>query len=207
MQSLLKMRPECLERTGRGHCTSPRHHLRHLQRGSWAPLCALLCSFSIQLVLASENTVNKVRIRPWPLMSTVLTDSTLLLLPLHNFNWLGFATECPAWCLALPRGQVVPQQILQKRNSRIEKEWGNWIFDTCHFHSVAPCSLATHKDFSCHSSACYHEWAQGLRNPITTTVSDPSHHPYVCCTHVPQIREDVPISSFSFLLTSLRLHF
>lgn len=82
--------------------------------------------------------------------------------------------------------------------SRVKElqERGNWIFDTCHFHSAAPCSLATYKDFSCHSSACY-EWAQGLRNPITTTVSDPCQHPYICYSHVPQIRKDVPISSFS----------
>lgn len=93
--------------------------------------------------------------------------------------------------------------VSREKELKDREERGNWIFDTCHFHSAAPCSLATHKDFSCHSSACYHEWVQGLRNPITTTVSDPCHHPYVCYSHVPQIRKDVPISSFSFLQTSL----
>lgn len=71
----------------------------------------------------------------------------------------------------------------------------NWIFDTCHFHSAAPCSLATHKDFSCHSLACYHEWARGLRNPITGCVSDSRH--YGCCGHVAGIRKDLLISSSS----------
>lgn len=61
--------------------------------------------------------------------------------------------------------------------------------------------LATHKDFPCHSSARYYEWAQVLRNPITTTVPDPCHRPYVCYSHVPGIRKDVPISSLSFLQT------
>lgn len=105
--------------------------------------------------------------------------------------------------MALPRGRLFLSCLQRKGNSRIERSEGNWIFDTCHFHSAAPCSLATHKDFSCHSSACYHERAQGLRNPITTTVSDPCHHPYVCYSHVPQIRKDVPISSFSFLQIGL----
>lgn len=74
-------------------------------------------------------------------------------------------------------------------------ERGNWIFDTCHFHSAAPCSLATHKDFSCHSLACYHEWAHGLRNPITSSVSDSCH--YGCYSHVAQIRKDLLIRSFA----------
>lgn len=103
--------------------------------------------------------------------------------------------------LGFTTGWVVPLLSPEKRNPGIESKPGNWIFDTCHFHSAAPCSLATHKDFSCHSLACYHDWAQVLRNPITTTVSDSDYH--VCYSRVPQIREDVLISSFSSLQTSL----
>lgn len=101
----------------------------------------------------------------------------------------GFTTGA-GWASAVSR---------EKGTGGSERSGGNWIFDTCHFHSAAPCSLATHKHFSCHSSACYHEWAPGPRNPITTTVSDPCHHPYVCYSRVRQIRKDVPISSFSLL--------
>lgn len=121
---------------------------------------------------------------------------------LQRFNYLRFATECQAWCLALPQGRLFLSCLRRKGTLKDREERGNWIFDTCHFHSAAPCSLATCKDFSCHSSACY-EWAQGLKNPITTTVSDPCHHPYICYSHVPQIRKDVPISSFSSLQTGL----
>lgn len=52
-------------------------------------------------------------------------------------------------------------------------------------------------------SACYHEWAPGLRNPITSSVSEHCCHSHVYRSHVPQIRNDVPISCSSLLQFSL----
>lgn len=54
---------------------------------------------------------------------------------------------------------------------------------------LLPCSLATHKDFSCHSLACNHEWAQGPRNPITSMASD-------ACRHV--LESNPPLVIFAF---------
>lgn len=76
-------------------------------------------------------------------------------------------------------------------------------------------SAATHKDccffpiffffffFLKVCSACYHEWAPGLRNPITSSVSEHCCHSHVYRSHVPQIRNDVPISCSSLLQFSL----
>lgn len=135
---------------------------------------------------------------PPPLLYLPLLLLLLLHCTLHRFNYsfdLQLNVKLGAW--------LYHRVGCSSALSRVKElgDRGNWIFDTCHFHSAAPYSLATHKDFSCHSLVCYHEWAQVLRNPITTTVSDSCHHG--CYSHVPQIRKDVLTSSFSFLQTSL----
>lgn len=103
--------------------------------------------------------------------------------------------------------------------ARIRRQ--DWIFDTCHFHFAAPCCCSLqHQQQCCHTqglllfphlfffflkvcSACYHEWAPGLRNPITSSVSEHCCHSHVYRSHVPQIRNDVPISCSSLLQFSL----
>lgn len=107
------------------------------------------------------------------------------------------------------RGSSAPPQasFCLRRDAGTRGRWGRWrggwFFDTCHFHSAAPCSLATRKDFLCHSLARYHEWARGLRNPITGRVSDSRH--YGCCSHVARIRKDLLISSSSSSSSSFTL--
>lgn len=41
----------------------------------------------------------------------------LLLCTLHRFNYFGFATECQAWCLALPQGRLF-LRCLQRKGTR-----------------------------------------------------------------------------------------
>lgn len=112
--------------------THPPRYLKDLQQGSQASLCCLLCSLCIQPGLASENTVNRADNRAG---TPCVHSAYRLPLPsphpppppfctLHDFNQLGFATECQAWCLALPRGRLFLGCLPRKRNWRLEKSKG-----------------------------------------------------------------------------------
>lgn len=117
------------------------------------------------------------------------TPSALVLEPHRALTSHHTELNVKLAALVLPWGKVRGGGVLFLRRRWRKATGGIESLTPVTSTRLLPCSLATHKDFSCHSLACNHEWARGPRNPITSMASD-------ACRHV--LESNPPLVIFAF---------